>query len=144
MADVFTKAKRSEIMSRIKGKNTAPELAVRQALWRRGVRYRVHVRTVHGTPDIVHSTARVAVFIDGYFWHGCPACYMAPVANRTFWRRKLKVNRLRRVQVLEDLRAERWTVLEFWQCRVGRNLDSVVKRIESAIRRKASSRRLTS
>ena len=92
MADRFSKETRSRIMSRIRGKDTKPELAVRRILWKLGLRYRVHDRTVLGTPDISNKRRRLAVFVDGCFWHGCPVCYREPKTNRDFWRSKISRN----------------------------------------------------
>ena len=72
MTDRFTKRVRSRIMSNIRSKNTKPELFVRRILWRHGLRYRIHNRTVLGTPDTSNKRRKLAVFVDGCFWHGCP------------------------------------------------------------------------
>jgi DNA mismatch endonuclease Vsr len=94
--DTVTPAKRSQIMATVRGRNTAPELALRKAVHALGARYRVHAGDVPGRPDMVSRKARVAVFIDGCFWHGCPAHYRRPAANRGFWDAKLQRNRRRR------------------------------------------------
>ncbi len=135
MADMFSRSERSRIMANVRARNTSLEVAVRRALWRRGLRYRIHVRRVAGTPDIANRSKRVAVFIDGCFWHGCPRCYSTPSTNRRFWIRKLESNKRRRAQVLRTLRRDNWTILQFWQCRVQKDLDGVVDRIEDALRK---------
>ncbi|HYO69174.1 MAG TPA: very short patch repair endonuclease, partial [Archangium sp.] len=83
---------RSEQMSRIRGKDTSPERLLRSALWRAGLRFRLQSRTPYGRPDVVFSKARVAVFIDGCFWHGCPDHYVRPRTRNDFWSSKLLEN----------------------------------------------------
>jgi DNA mismatch endonuclease (patch repair protein) len=102
-------------MGSIRGKNTVPELFVRRQLWRLGKRYRKHDRSVVGTPDISSKRKKVAVFIDGCFWHGCSKCYKEPTSNVSFWRRKLQYNKKRREQVTKILQAEKWTVVQYWE-----------------------------
>lgn len=116
-------------MASIKGKDTFPELAVRRLLWARGRRYRVHDRRVLGIPDISSSEARVAVFIDGCFWHGCDQCYKEPTSNTGFWRAKLERNKLRRREVKKGLKRRGWKVLEFWEHEVISNPQWVAEKI---------------
>jgi DNA mismatch endonuclease (patch repair protein) len=113
--DNLSKSNRSRVMASIKGKNTSPEMAVRRLLWAGGKRYRVHDRRVSGIPDISNGRAKVAVFIDGCFWHGCKRCYKEPTSNASFWRAKLERNKLRRQEVKRRLKANGWTVLEIWE-----------------------------
>lgn len=100
--------------------NTKPELALRAALHARGLRFRKDymVRTVDGTrakADVVFTRARVAVFVDGCFWHGCPEHGNAPKANSHYWGPKLARNRDRDRRVTADLEADDWAVLRFWE-----------------------------
>lgn len=115
MSDKFSQEKRSKIMSSIRGKNTKPELRIRKMVWYFGKRYRIHDKTVFGTPDISNKSKKVAVFIDGCFWHGCPKCYSEPKTNIEFWRNKITRNKERRKQVRKNLRKDGWTVMEFWE-----------------------------
>ena len=115
MVDNLTQEARSRVMGSIRGKNTVPELIIRKRLWSLGRRYRKHDRSVPGTPDISNRSKKVAVFIDGCFWHGCSKCYKEPTSNVFFWRRKLLYNRKRREQVTKMLQADRWTVLQYWE-----------------------------
>ena len=136
MADRFSKEVRSGIMSRIRGKDTEPELAVRRILWERGLRYRIHDRTVLGTPDICNKRRRLAVFVDGCFWHGCPACYREPKTNVGYWRDKIRRNQRRRETVRVGLKAQGFRVVEIWEHEAG-SPDTVMKkmgvRIEEAM-----------
>lgn len=102
-------------MQRLGRKDTQPELALRRALHRRGIRYRLHPKDLPGRPDIVLVRIRTAVFVDGCFWHGCPEHAVAPKSNARWWREKLDANvaRDRRKDVqLEELG---WTVLHVWE-----------------------------
>jgi DNA mismatch endonuclease (patch repair protein) len=104
-------------MSRHPSKDTEPEVALRRMLFARGLRYRVHLR-VPGLPrrtiDIAFSRAKVAVFIDGCFWHGCPEHGMLPRSNREWWRQKLDGNRRRDEETAAHLARLGWHVLRFW------------------------------
>ena len=130
MADVFSTAKRREIMARIKGKNTAPELYVRRLLHALGYRFRLHHGDLCGTPDIVLPRHRKVVFVHGCFWHGHPRCNRAalPQTNRRFWRGKIEGNRSRDQRVKRRLRRLGWKVLEIWQCQL-RNPAALERRV---------------
>ena len=129
MPDKFSKEVRSRIMSSIRGKNTKPELAVRKILWMQGKRYRIHDKSVFGTPDISNKSKRVAVFIDGCFWHGCSRCYKEPKSNTEFWRSKIIRNKNRRKLVRSKLREQGFTMLQFWEHQVLSDPDKVVEGI---------------
>ena len=101
-------------MARIRGKHTRPELLLRKALWAAGLRYRLH-RKLPGTPDLAFVGARVAVFVDGCFWHGCPQHYSFPATRSEFWADKLRRNVERDARVGDELAALGWTVLRFWE-----------------------------
>lgn len=135
MSDVFSREKRSQIMASVRVEDTTPEMAVRRALWAVGVRYRTNVGDLPGTPDIAHKGAKVAVLIDGCFWHGCPECYEAPDSNTEFWKEKLNDNRQRRREVLAQLENMQFTVLQFWECEVQNKLNRVVQQIASTIQK---------
>ena len=120
-------------MSRVRGRDTGPERAVRSLLWAGGLRYRTHDGSVPGRPDISHKGRRLAVFIDGCFWHGCPRHYRRPASRQDFWDAKLQRNLSRRRQVLEELRGERWRVVQVWECRVKRDPARVATRIAAAL-----------
>lgn len=116
MSDVFTKAKRSEIMSRVKGHgNKRTELAFIALLRKHHmVGWRRH-QPLFGKPDFVFHNPRLAVFVDGCFWHGCPIHSQLPRTNRPFWAEKLSANKARDRKVNRTLRRQRWRVLRIWQ-----------------------------
>ncbi len=115
MADRVSMETRSRIMASIRGRNTKPEIAVRKILWGHGFRYRIHDRTVLGTPDISNKRRGFAIFVDGCFWHGCPKCYKEPETNRDFWRDKISRNKKRRKEVRKGLERQGVRVIEIWE-----------------------------
>lgn len=118
MADIVTPARRSEIMSRIHGKGTKPELIVRSAAHRLGFRFRLHIRKLPGSPDLVFPSRKIALFVHGCFWHrhqGCAYCYV-PKSNIQFWREKFKNNVVRDRRVRTGLEEMGWRVAVIWEC----------------------------
>ncbi|MEK6806632.1 MAG: very short patch repair endonuclease [Pseudomonadota bacterium] len=115
-SDVFSKAKRSEIMSRIKGRdNKDTELALRSILRCEGITgWRRHY-VIMGKPDFVFIKLRVAIFVDGCFWHGCQEHFNKPTNNRSFWRKKLATNKSRDRDVNRTLRRNGWYVVRIWE-----------------------------
>lgn len=95
--------------------NSRPELALRSELHRRGLRFRLHVRSLPGSPDIVLPSVRVAVFVDGCFWHGCPVHHRRPMRNGDWWQAKIVGNRRRDARVARQLRAMGWSVVRVWE-----------------------------
>jgi len=132
MADVLTREQRSYNMSRIRGQNTKPEIILRKALWAAGLRYRIKNR-LPGRPDIVFPSAKVAVFVDGCFWHGCPEHMTWPKNNADFWRQKIQRNMERDKEVGDRLEVLGWKLLRFWEHEIKSNTDSVAKQIDAAI-----------
>lgn len=118
MTDVYPPEKRSAVMRRVKGKDTAPELAVRRALTSLGARYRLHRADLPGKPDIVLPGRRLALFVHGCFWHGhdCPRGARIPKQNRDYWLAKVARNRSRDAASREALAALGWRVETIWEC----------------------------
>lgn len=131
---------RSELMSRIRGRNTAPELILRAELRKHGLRVRSNPRTPYGRPD-VGLAGRVCIFVDGCFWHGCPEHYVRPRSRQAFWSAKLAANVLRDERQTRALEGAGWRVLRFWEHEVESNpgrcamevLKALVKRRSSAV-----------
>lgn len=116
-------------------RDTSPERAVRSRLHRKGLRFRVHQAVIPGSrrrADVVFRRARVAVFIDGCFWHGCPTHGTMPKANRAFWEAKLRTNRERDRDTDRSLRDAGWTVLRFWE---HAEVEEVASEIEAVVRK---------
>lgn len=120
MADVFSRSKRSWVMSKIRGVNTAPEKSVRSFLHTRGFRFRLHVKDLPGRPDIVLPSLQTVVFVHGCFWHHHPACKNAvyPRTRSHFWRAKINGNVQRDRKVTQILRGRGWRVIIVWECEV--------------------------
>ncbi|MGR6087918.1 MAG: very short patch repair endonuclease [Arcticibacter sp.] len=132
MADVFSKSKRSEIMSRIRGKDTGPEMIIRKALFANGFRYRLHVKNLPGKPDIVLPKYNAVVIVDGCFWHGHKNCkfFRMPKSRISFWRKKIDANRARDVKNRRKLRRLGWNVIKVWECRLSsRKYEKTFQRI---------------
>jgi DNA mismatch endonuclease, patch repair protein len=118
MADVFSRTKRSWVMSRIRCKNTSPELAVRSFLHRKGFRFRLHVNELPGKPDIVLPKYRTAIFVHGCFWHHHARCKNAtfPSSRPVFWRTKILGNKRRDANARRRLQSLGWCVVTVWEC----------------------------
>src|SRR5437867_2113665 len=116
MADFLSKQRRSALMSRIRSHgNAATELRFIRLLKNSGITGWRRRQRLRGSPDFVFSKLRVAVFVDGCFWHGCPRCYNEPKTNRAFWREKILTNRKRALVVNRELGKLGWRVLRVWQ-----------------------------
>lgn len=119
MNDIYSARKRSEIMSRISGKDTKPEAVVCKYLFSKGFRYRKHVSNLPGNPDLVLPKYNTVVFVHGCYWHGhdCPRGKL-PAANTDFWRKKITRNKQRDLQNYKELEKTGWQVLIIWQCEI--------------------------
>lgn len=124
---------RSRTMSRIRGKDTKPEMALRRALHAAGLRYRVHDKSLPGTPDISNKSRKVAIFVDGCFWHGCPQHFKVPKTRSDFWEEKIRRNQEKRREVRASYGAD-WTVVELFECRIKLATDEVVSSIAGGFR----------
>lgn len=118
MVDVFTKSKRSWIMSRVKGYDSMPELQVRSLVHQMGYRFRTHRRDLPGNPDIVLPRHRKVIFLHGCFWHGHKGCPRSkrPTTNRRFWYEKLDKNIERDKRFRRTLQQMDWKTLVVWEC----------------------------
>ena len=132
MADNLTRRQRSYCMSRVSTRDTDLEVLIRSKLHKHGLRFRKHVTTLPGTPDIVFPRATVAVFVDGDFWHG----YRLPAWEHTlsqFWKDKLRLNRRRDRRNSRKLRAMGWHVIRLWQHDIEENADACVNTVAEAV-----------
>ena len=117
--DIFDKSKRSQLMAKVKQKNTAPEIIVRKFLFSKGFRYRINVKSLSGTPDIVLSKYKTVIFIHGCFWHGhtCRAGHL-PSSNLDYWVTKIEKNIERDNRKINELEKLGWNVVVIWQCEI--------------------------
>lgn len=131
-------------MSRIRSKNTQPELALRRALWAEGVRgWRVHCKDIPGKPDLAFTRWRVAIFVDGCFWHGHPD-YFTPGKSGDYWDAKIARTQERDRLANEGLAALGWRVLRLWDFEVEEDLQSCVSRLVGELREAGSPSALAS
>lgn len=127
----YTTPKRSKIMSKIRGKNTKPELAFRKALYAAGYRYRIDYKKLIGKPDILLKKYKTAVFIDGEYWHGHNWSIRKPKVktNREFWIAKIERNMQRDREVNAELQRLGYTIFRFWETEIKRELDICLQKV---------------
>lgn len=116
--DTVSSERRSAMMSRIRGRDTKPEMAVRREAHRLGFRFRLHRRDLPGTPDLVFPGRHKVVFVHGCYWHrhqGCRFAYQ-PKSNAEFWNAKFAGNVVRDMRVMQELKQMGWSVLTIWEC----------------------------
>ena len=131
--DIYTEKKRSEIMSLIRGKDTKPELIVRRLVYSMGYRYRLHVRSLPGNPDLVFLNRRKVIFVHGCFWHrhNCKRGQSMPASNKTAWQEKFTRNLERDRQQRTALKKDGWGVLVIWECETeSRKMEFLAERIQ--------------
>lgn len=131
MVDIVSTERRSANMSRIRGKDTGPEIAVRSLLHRLGLRFRLHDKRLPGRPDLVLRRHRTVVFVHGCFWHrhlGCPQA-TTPSSNAEFWARKFSRNVERDQAVTNELQLAGWRVVVIWECEL-KNLPALTRRMQ--------------
>ena len=134
MTDVFSEAKRSAVMRRVKGANTTPEMTVRKALTKLGARYRLHRADLPGKPDIVLPGRKLALFVHGCFWHGhdCARGARVPKQNRDYWVAKVARNMARDAKNAEALTAAGWRVETIWECEL-KNASALEERLRALL-----------
>jgi DNA mismatch endonuclease, patch repair protein len=135
MVDRVSKQKRSKIMSAIRSKNTLPEIFLRKALWAKGLRFRIQ----YGKEkiDIAFPSNKIAIFVDGCFWHGCTLHSHIPKSNKEYWIPKFQKNIERAKAKDMRLQNDEWEVLHFWEHELSQ-INETVNKIESAIDRKTA------
>lgn len=136
MADVHDKKTRSFNMSRIRSKNTQPEILVRKFLFKKGFRYKLYDRTLPGTPDLVFPKYKTVVFIHGCFWHGHEECkyFVIPKTHRVWWVRKIKHNKQLDTENAKKLRKLGWKVISIFGCRLNpKNRDRSMNQLAARI-----------
>ena len=152
MTDIWDKKKRSEVMSKIRSKNTKPELTLRKALFARGFRYRMNYKKLPGKPDIVFTKYKVAIFIHGCFWHGhereiCKYAIGTPKTNIEYWTKKIASNKRRDNENTLKISSMGWNILTIWECEIMQknNIDILIERISDFLHKHspATSRRVS-
>lgn len=137
---VSSSARASHVMSRNRAKDTSPELTLRRALWASGMRgYRLHPRGIPGRPDVAFIGRRLAIFVNGCFWHHCPVCDLPiPESNRDFWQAKFDRNQARDARKLRELQEAGWRTVVVWEHEIRDDLPGVLRRIRRIQARSAS------
>lgn len=138
MADVHSKETRSYNMSRIRGKNTKPEILVRKFLFSKGFRFRLHDKKLPGKPDIILPKYKIAIFVHGCFWHGHENCkyFVLPKTRTDWWSNKIQINKNNDDKNKIELSVLGWDVIQIWECElkskvVNKNLEKLINYIES-------------
>lgn len=126
--DIWSKEKRSEVMSKIRGRNTKPEMILRSKLFKEGFRFRVHQKNLPGKPDIVLQKYKTVIFVHGCFWHYHKYCKEGriPLSNIDFWKTKLGKNVQRDDQHKLQLEKIGWHVITIWECEIENKMDAVL------------------
>ncbi|MEZ5367530.1 MAG: very short patch repair endonuclease [Bryobacterales bacterium] len=135
MADTISKEHRSWNMSRIRGRDTKPELALRSMLHRNGFRFRLHDRSLPGRPDIVLKRYRAAIFVHGCFWHRHKGCANAttPSTRSDFWNEKFRQTIQRDARNVKELKEAGWRVITVWECELRKQPDVVIRDIQKVL-----------
>ena len=137
MPDKFDKKTRSAIMSRIRSKNTSLEVNFRKLLWKNGMgHYRIH-HNLPGKPDIAYVSKKIAIFLDGDFWHGYNWKKLGKVPPKKYWQEKIQKNIDRAKKYNRQLRKEGWTVLRFWEHDIKKNAKKCIKKIKCNLVKKS-------
>tara|TARA_Y100000814_G_scaffold514_1_gene697 strand:+ start:1460 stop:1903 length:444 start_codon:yes stop_codon:yes gene_type:complete len=125
----------SRVMSRNKARNTKPELNLRRSLYADGVRgYRLNWKKAPGTPDIAFPGKKIAIFINGCYWHRCPHCELPlPKTNKEFWKEKFDKNIKRDIKKEKELLDLGWIVLVFWECKIKTNMKDCTNKIKAIL-----------
>ncbi|MDD5774732.1 MAG: very short patch repair endonuclease [Candidatus Omnitrophica bacterium] len=135
--DIWSKKKRSKVMSKILSCNTGPEQRVRKILSDMGYHYRLHVRDLPGKPDIVLRKYGVVIFVHGCFWHLHAGCRdgTIPKTKTVYWRKKLLRNRQRDIEHTRKLNRTGWKVLRFWECDIEKKPDKVITKLKGLLKK---------
>ncbi|HOE75567.1 MAG TPA: DNA mismatch endonuclease Vsr [Rectinema sp.] len=136
MSDVLSQVQRHNNMSQIKSRDTKPEKKVRQSLFSSGFRFRVNVKTLPGTPDIVLPKYRTVIFVNGCFWHGHKGCkyYTVPETNVEFWVDKVRKNKERDALNNQRLESLSWSIITIWECELkSKVFDATIERVVSEL-----------
>ncbi len=121
----------SKVMSSNRHKNSIPELFLRKGLWKLGLKgYRLHYKLIPGRPDITFVSKKIAIFVNGCFWHRCPYCnYSLPKSNTIFWGNKFDKNIKRDKEKIEQLKKMNWNVIVIWECQIKKDIENCLKEI---------------
>ena len=136
MADIFSKKKRSEIMSKVRNKDSKIEIALRKALWKEGFRYRKNSTKYFGKPDIVLLKYKTVIFVDSCFWHGCKKHGSMPQTRKNFWQTKITRTVNRDKEVNQDYKNKSWKVIRVWEHKINdsKKIHKIILKISKTIK----------
>ena len=125
----------SKVMASNKDRNTKPEILFRKALWNHGIKgYRLHWKKAPGRPDICWPGKKVAVFVNGCYWHRCPYCDLPlPKSNTKWWKEKFEKNKLRDARKLQELQDMGWSTITIWECRIKQGVDGPIREVQNLL-----------
>jgi DNA mismatch endonuclease (patch repair protein) len=129
MADKFSKQKRSEIMSKVRNKDSKIEILLRKELWKNGFRYRKNSTKYFGKPDVVLPKHKTVIFVDSCFWHGCKKHGSMPQTRREFWENKITRNKARDKEVSRFYKKEGWNIVRIWEHDICLDIEKVTRKI---------------
>lgn len=133
MVDIFSKEKRSEIMSKVRSKETKIEIQLRKELWKAGYRYRKNASGYFGKPDVLLKKHKTVIFVDSCFWHGCKKHLRLPSTNKKFWKEKIERNMERDKEVNKHYRKIGWRVIRIWEHQLKGDRGMVMRNIYEKI-----------
>lgn len=132
MSDVLSPAQRSFCMSRNRGSDTKPEVSLRRALWKLGLRFRIR-SDLPGRPDIIFRISRTVVFVDGCFWHGCPDHFQKPRTNAEFWSGKIARTAERDREADSKLKSAGWEVIRIWEHDIKKDVEACARLVQRTV-----------
>lgn len=127
--DVFSKKKRSEIMSKIRSKDTKIEILFRKTLWKKGFRYKKNSSKYFGKPDLALPKHKTVIFIDSCFWHNCPKHGYLPKSNLRYWRKKIERNKERDKEVGKHYKKIGWKIFRIWEHEIKKNSEKAIQKV---------------
>ena len=133
MTDTVSKIKRSQIMQRIRSKDTKIETSLRKRLWEKGYKYRKHHSSLIGKPDIAFINRKIVIFIDSCFWHNCSYHCRPPHSNKRYWTTKIKRNKNRDKEVNKWYKTNKWTLIRVWEHSIQKNPEGCIRKIVKAL-----------
>jgi len=138
--DIFSKEKRSDIMSKVRNKDSKIEILLRKVLWKNGFRYRKNSTKYFGKPDIVLPKYKTVIFVDSCFWHKCPQHYGAPTTRKKFWEKKIEGNKKRDMEVNKYYTKTHWTLIRVWEHKLKQSLEQTIRKLLKSLDIKAGIR----
>lgn len=129
MTDIFSKTKRSEVMSKIRSKETKLEVKFRKSLWAKGCRYRKNALGWFGKPDLLLKKRKTVIFVDSCFWHGCEKHFKLPATKKKFWKTKIDRNKQRDREVTRYYKSQGWAIIRVWEHEIKKDRERTTEKV---------------